>query len=307
VAAGNNVTMMFEPISTPTNATAAMWGMVFVADTDGESLILGGTTDALSNSATEYNVVAGQGMVWGATENYTLLNACTLKKLYVELSASPRGNNDNDSYTFTIRIDTGNTTITTLIKDGGTGNKVGNDTTHTYDAANIASLKIQCVPSSSPAVVDAYWGLVCYIANLPIDKSLADSGSGADAQTIQATPALSDSGSGVDIISALASALAINDLGSGVDAISVLEALIAIAEAGAGEDLMSVVQTVAVAIAESGTGADVLEVLTDVLKSLEDSGGGADALLLAVALALADSGTGAQAVTILAEVFLVVE
>jgi hypothetical protein len=163
VAAGDNVTMMFEPISTPTNATAAIWGMVFVADTDGESLILGGTTDALSNSATEYNVVAGQGMVWGATENYTLLNACTLKKFYVELSASPRGNNDNDSYTFTIRIDAGNTTITTLIKDGGTGNKVGNDTTHTYNAADTASLKLQCVPSSSPAVVDAYWGLVCFI------------------------------------------------------------------------------------------------------------------------------------------------
>jgi len=169
VAAGDAIAMMFEPISTPSVASTANWGMVFVADIDGESMILGGSTAALSSTATQYNAVAHQGGTWNGTEYvsplWNVINACVLKKFFVQLSGSPRGNNDNDSYTFNIRRWQGvNTGITVTISDGGTGNMVGNDSTHTYDAAAGTILSQQSVPSSSPTSRDAYWGLVCFIA-----------------------------------------------------------------------------------------------------------------------------------------------
>ncbi|GAH23248.1 unnamed protein product, partial [marine sediment metagenome] len=102
VAAGDILTMMVEPVSTPTGMPYFHWGMTFVADTDGESIILGGDEDDLNTGATEYNHLCGFGSNWTANEadRYQLGQLCTLKKLYVLLSAAP---GDGKSYTFTLR------------------------------------------------------------------------------------------------------------------------------------------------------------------------------------------------------------
>ncbi len=55
VVAGDVLTMAAVPVSTPaTTNIIVSFGMTFLADIDGESIILGGLSDDLSNSATEY-------------------------------------------------------------------------------------------------------------------------------------------------------------------------------------------------------------------------------------------------------------
>ncbi len=163
VAAGDRVTMMMEPVNTPDITRRGNWGLVFVADTDGESLLLGGSTFGLSPFVSQYNTVVSQNRAWDSVEftDATILNGCTLKKFYVHLSNSPRGNDDADSYTFNVRIEGGATGITVPISDGGTGNMVGSDTTHSYEVTDGQRLTLQSVPFSAPAGADAYWGLVC--------------------------------------------------------------------------------------------------------------------------------------------------
>jgi len=164
VSAGDDVGIMIEPVDTPTIAPRCGWGMVFVADTNGESLILGGSSGDLVNSAVRYNTLAGQGNAWVVTGIPTMLQPCTLKKLYIELSGSPRANNDNaDTYAFEVLLNAGSTGIVATVADGGTGNFVANDTTHTVSATDGQLLTLKCTPASSPTVRDAYWGLVCYI------------------------------------------------------------------------------------------------------------------------------------------------
>jgi L-cysteine desulfidase len=56
--------------------------------------------------------------------------------------------------------------------------------------------------------------------SLPESISIADAGAGADAQTIQGTPALADSGSGAEA-QTIQATLPIAQTGSGVDAVGI--------------------------------------------------------------------------------------
>ena len=165
-----------------------------------------------------------------------------------------------------------------------------------------------------------------------VDKSLADSGSGAEAQTIQGATALvesgsgaeaqiiaaalalaetgagddvlsvvqevlkslADSGAGSDAIAELVSSLAASDSGAGTDLISVLEAALALAETGAGADVVYALEA-ALALAESGAGEDLLAVVQTVEKILADTGSGEDLMDVdygAIDKQIADSGSG---------------
>ena len=185
VAAGDSVTLMFEPLNSPAAAPRPSWGMVFVADTDGESIILGGSTGALSNSVTQYNIFAFQGSAWSGTETFfTLLNACTLKKFYVELSGSPKQNHDTDDwYQLDVRIDAANSGVVAKVMDGGTGNMVANDTAHEATITDGQTLSLRSLPNSSPTARDAYWGVVCYVSSgyklTPSSGSFAETGTAA--------------------------------------------------------------------------------------------------------------------------------
>jgi hypothetical protein len=145
-----------------------------------------------------------------------------------------------------------------------------------------------------------------YTDNTPVDKSLADSGSGADLQTIAGTSSLADSGAGADALASLQAALALAEAGAGADALSVVqELLISLADSGAGEDLLSIVQTVEKALSDSGSGLDAMS--TDDAggdKAINETGAGVEALTLAIAVLLADSGSGSDVQTIAADIFL---
>lgn len=158
VAAGDLVTLKVEPLSIPAVNPKALWGMTFVADTDGESLILGGSPNSLHSTATEYLYLTGGGN-WNATEasRIQLGQVCTLKKLYVELENAPGAGN---SYTFKTRINTANGNLSVAIADLA---KTGNDTGNTDVLSNDDNLSFQSVPVSSPVESEVYWGLVSFI------------------------------------------------------------------------------------------------------------------------------------------------
>lgn len=164
VAAGDILTLMVEPLSEPSETPNAHWGMTFVADTDGESIVLGGSYDNLNNAATEYICLLCTNIQsWTATEanHYSLGQSCTLKKLYILLSAAPGG---GKSYTFTVRKPgngqaDGNLTVTIT----GAGSTTGHDAAHTDVISDDDYVDLKCVPAGTPDAADAYWGVVCYI------------------------------------------------------------------------------------------------------------------------------------------------
>ena len=158
VVAGDILTLMCEPLNIPGAQAYFSAGMTFVATTDGESVIMGGTENDLSNSATKYNLLCGDGF-WNATEinRYQLAQASTLKDFYVLLSGSPGA---GKNYVFTIRDSGGSTsTVATIADAATTGNKTDND--HALIDGDEVGLMV--VPSGTPTVRDAYWGIVSFI------------------------------------------------------------------------------------------------------------------------------------------------
>ncbi len=168
VAAGDIVTMMITPISTPSANPFGIWGMTFVADVDGESIVMGGgrTLDA---SATEYHtLVSAEAEAWGADETlkYQLGQTCTLKKLYILLSADPNG-----TFTFTLRIAIANSNVVaTVVSPAATGNSGALEDT----VANDEYVDLQVVPSDTPSGRVAFYGFV----STPV-SAIAGGGAGA--------------------------------------------------------------------------------------------------------------------------------
>lgn len=157
VAAGDILTLMSEPLEGPSAAPWAVWGMAFVADTDGESIILAGTYNDPDPESTEFHYLSGGWADWAAeASRYQLGQACTLKKLYIELQNTPVASR----FTFTVRINgaDGNLTV-----DVGFGSKTGSDTTHTDVISDFDELAFEETPLATPVTGDVYWGLVCYI------------------------------------------------------------------------------------------------------------------------------------------------
>ena len=159
VAAGDIVTMMIVPTDSP-DSVIAQWGMTFVADTDGESIVLGGSSNDLDNTTTEYHLLNGHSaQFWSPSEPWRLQlgQVCTLKKLYMLLSAAPGVGN---KYDFTVRIaGAGSNVVATVSGAATTGNSGALEDT----VANDEYVGLQVVPDSTPDAADAYWGLVCYI------------------------------------------------------------------------------------------------------------------------------------------------
>ncbi|KKL80801.1 hypothetical protein LCGC14_2001150, partial [marine sediment metagenome] len=161
VAAGDVLTIMVEPLNTPSATPYAYWGMTFVADNDGESVVLSGTPLDLHATQTRYNYLQNSYPGgWSATETirYQLGQVCTLKKLYVLLSGAPGAGN---KYTFTARIAGASSNVVAEVADTAT---TGNSGALTDTVANDEYVNLMVVPTSTPTVRDAYWGLVSFIA-----------------------------------------------------------------------------------------------------------------------------------------------
>jgi len=161
VAPGDKVSLRSEPQNGPGVAPIASWGMKFTSTINGESIILGGTTDNLSNGTVEYNypTCGLDGFMWNGTEAEitALAQACIMKKLYVELIAAPGG---VAVYTFTSRVAGGAGNLSVAITGIAT---TGNDTVNTDTLVAGNEFHMCVTPTGSPNVTDAWWGLVSYI------------------------------------------------------------------------------------------------------------------------------------------------
>jgi len=159
VAAGDVLTMMIEPILTPSATPYACWGMTFLADVDGESIVLGGCKDDLDAALTEWNNLTSiEGWPWIANESlrYELGQVCTIKKLYILLSTPPGAGN---TYTFTLRIAAANSNVVAVVTGAAT---TGNSAALEDTVANDDYVDLQVVPDGTPDTADAYWGFVSY-------------------------------------------------------------------------------------------------------------------------------------------------
>ena len=161
IVGGDTLDMLIEPISVPANVGRARWGCVFVADTDGESLLLGALTADLDNSLTEFGAIPTRpALFWTVTEadRRMLGQVCTLKKLFIKLTATPGAGNN---YKFTTRVAGVDGNLTVTVADAAT---TGNDSVNTDVIANDQHIAVQVIPTSVPNVADALYGMVCFVA-----------------------------------------------------------------------------------------------------------------------------------------------
>ena len=152
---------MIEPLNPPSVAPLAAFGLVFVADIDGESLVLGGSSNDLSASATEYNMLTGvSSLSWKTpeTDRFQLGQVCVLRKMYVELTGTPGAGN---SYAFRLRLNEGDSDLLVTLSDSET---TDNNTADEITIASDDTVGLQVIPTSTPTVRVAKWGLVCFIA-----------------------------------------------------------------------------------------------------------------------------------------------
>ena len=189
VAAGDILTISHVRVDTPIATNVAI-GMTFVADTNGESLIMGGTADDLSSSITEYMFFTSRAAIdtWTATEaqRYQLAQTCTLKKLYVLLNGSPGAGNN---YTFTVRLE-GASPGGGLVVAIANAATTGNDTSNEIAVSDGETVNMMVVPIDTPTVRDAYWGLVSFIetgVNVTIEPPLATIDSAGLVPTVTTT------------------------------------------------------------------------------------------------------------------------
>ncbi len=213
VSAGDVLTLMIEPLNTPSATPLPTWGMTFVADTDGESIILGGQTDDLNDTATEYASIDGMHGLWWTPEYelWRLGQTCVLKKLYMLLSAAPGAGN---KYTFTVRIAGASSNVVAEVADTAT---TGNSAALTDTVADDEYVNLMVVPTSTPTVRDAYWGLVSFI-NPAIAQAVGD-GAVAIAGTLGLLTKLSVGAGAIAIAGVLGRIIKIS-VGAGAIAIS---------------------------------------------------------------------------------------
>jgi len=171
VAAGDTISVKTTPLNTPFNSPRTGWGVLFVADTPGESVILGQDDAVMNTAAVRWDHFCPGGIAftgYNAFESSVLAPApegATLKNLYVQLDGSPFANDTAaDWYKFDVRLDSGNTGITCTVADNGTGNTKANDTTNSVVVTTNQMISLQITPNSSPTARRATWGLVQYNA-----------------------------------------------------------------------------------------------------------------------------------------------
>lgn len=155
VEPGDLLNIMIEPLNTPSVAVEAAWGMVFTADIDGESPLMGGNPSFKAGS-TEFNGFRLSGFDWSSIEgtHQSLCAATFMKDLYLDLSVAPGA---PETRTFTVKIN-GSATVLALTIEGS--DTTGNNTTDTLRLLNADLLSIVSTSSGNPVDTVARWGVV---------------------------------------------------------------------------------------------------------------------------------------------------
>ncbi len=173
VVAGDRLSIKIVGVSTPTTTPTIAAGILFAPTIDGESLIMGGTDDNLSVSATEYNAIAGgRGLAWNATEQIrsNMGQQIVVSAFYVHQFTAP---STGDSYTYTLRQNTADTDLEVVIANTDT---TGNDTTNSIQIEDDDDMSVRVVPFSNPDGSDTIWGMKMVVGVLPVAAVAPGSG-----------------------------------------------------------------------------------------------------------------------------------
>ncbi len=160
VVAGDYVTLMVEPLNTPSGFCVPSWGLTFEADIDGESIVIAGSYNRLPGTWTRYvYLTQTEGSGWEVTESrrYQLGQICTVKKLHILVSVPPGAGKKWD---FAVRVAGASNVVATVADAATTG-----DSGALEDTVGLSDyMSLESDPDNTPDVIsNGYWGFVGYI------------------------------------------------------------------------------------------------------------------------------------------------
>lgn len=155
VVPGERVQLKAEQLNDPSDSTVVAICMTFLADTDGESIVLGYNGESIAGSPIFSNIPAGnQTEALIESEVYAPLQSCLLSKLYVAIGAAP-GSADQ---IFTVRKNESDTALSVTISGSDT---TGKDISNVVSFSNDDDTAIERTEVSNPNfATHLYWGLV---------------------------------------------------------------------------------------------------------------------------------------------------
>ncbi|MDD4858898.1 MAG: C10 family peptidase [Dehalococcoidales bacterium] len=160
VAVGDVVTLKL--VGTPSGSgrpsVYPMYGCTFIADVDGESIVMNCPNGDMNATATRYTkACGGQQTPWGGTEStyYQLANPFTAKKFYVQLTGVA---GSSGGYAFTIRKNGNDTDL--QISISGDSVYTGSDNTHSSEFSAGDYITVEATPIGGPTVRGAFFGFV---------------------------------------------------------------------------------------------------------------------------------------------------
>lgn len=169
IAAGDQFQYGSTPNSSPATSNL-ICSMVFVPDTTGEIIIPAGTSDTLSNSATEFNFI-GAPLTWNSTRilrNLEIVGeTITVKNHYALLSGTP---GTGTSYDF--QIEKNATAVAALdinLQDSETADNVV-DQSVDFDDGDL--INYASTPNSTPTARDVYYGIMFTFGAAPPANTL---------------------------------------------------------------------------------------------------------------------------------------
>lgn len=157
VSRGDMVNWTAVPSGSPAGPSISYTSCVFVPDIADQQVLLGVSEDGLNSSSTEYNQLSPgtQGLVWSATDSrFQGVRTMDMHDLIVVLTAAP---GVGKTRAFTLMVNGGASALVATVS--GTDTE-GEDVIHTVNLADADVVSIRTVPSGSPALARAAWGLV---------------------------------------------------------------------------------------------------------------------------------------------------
>lgn len=164
VHAGDRACFYIQIVGSPERVSIHT-GLRFTATNPYESLLLGGSSNAISTSTNKpkYNPAIGVRAVWGGVEANECLGAqggFTLTKLYVWMSAAP---GVGIAWDFRYRANKADTGLKAVISDT---NQLGHDLTHVYYTKDFDDVDMmESFSGGTPATAHAHMSMVCNSLN----------------------------------------------------------------------------------------------------------------------------------------------
>ena len=171
VTADDKVGLYIEPLNSPDKSTVVFFGFTFVADTDGESCVLGGQVTSPSVNDVSFTSITSSGVAFVSDETtaFQLTRPCLLKNLYVEVEGTPGG---SSSWDITVRKNGVDTDLTVNIAGAAiTGSNTSDSVLFdTFDYVNV-----EITPNNTPGTVlnGLNWGVVMVPASISPSPSEA--------------------------------------------------------------------------------------------------------------------------------------